>query len=212
MTNEPYNQLTCQALSLHKSQVTLHSPTPPPRHLFPRHPTLHPPQRTHSPKKSQAISLGQFSTQLTNVAIPTMRFQYLKGLHGNCMQHCWGTTARGDKEPQTEGISTPEGVSRPDGAHDPNKQPHHHQKQRPSGGAAPVTGPCTRSGALHPIRRGALPTDRVQCPNTQEQTRNCQTEPLPATTSPSTGRQAGIGRMLGGFVTPSTHTAPERTK
>ena len=29
-------------------------------------------------------------------------------------------------------------------------------------------GRCTRSGALHPIRRGALPTDRVQRPNTQE--------------------------------------------
>ena len=27
-------------------------------------------------------------------------------------------------------------------------------------------------GALHPNRRGALPTDRVQRPNTQEQTRN----------------------------------------
>ena len=209
MTNEPYNQLTCQAISPHESQVTLHShphpPTPTPTPV-----PLH--NKPTPPKKSQAISLGQFSTQLTNVAIPTMRFQYLKGLHGNCMQHCWGTTARGDKEPQTEGISTPEGVSRPDGAHDPNKQPHHHQKQRPSGDAAPVTGPCTRSGALHPIRRGALPTDRVQCPKTQEQTRNCQTEPLPATTSLSTGRQAGIGRVLGGFVTPSTHTAPERIK
>ena len=38
--------------------------------------------------------------------------------------------------------------------------------------AAPVTGRCTRYGALHPIRRGALPTDRVQRPESQEQTRN----------------------------------------
>ena len=38
--------------------------------------------------------------------------------------------------------------------------------------AAPVTGRCTRYGAQHPIRRGALPTDRVQRPESQEQTRN----------------------------------------
>ena len=33
-------------------------------------------------------------------------------------------------------------------------------------------GRCTRYGALHPIRRGALPTDRVQRTQSQEQTRN----------------------------------------
>ena len=33
-------------------------------------------------------------------------------------------------------------------------------------------GRCTRYGPLHPIRRGALPTDRVQRPESQEQTRN----------------------------------------
>ena len=55
MTNEPYNQLTCQALSPHKSQVTLHPhPHTPPRHLCPRHPILHPPQRTHSPSLNLA--------------------------------------------------------------------------------------------------------------------------------------------------------------
>jgi len=31
---------------------------------------------------------------------------------------------------------------------------------------------CTRYEPLHPIRRGALPTDRVQRPQSQEQTRN----------------------------------------
>ena len=35
MTNEPYNQPTCQALSPHKSQVTLHSPTPAPTPSLP---------------------------------------------------------------------------------------------------------------------------------------------------------------------------------
>ena len=38
--------------------------------------------------------------------------------------------------------------------------------------AAPVTGHDTRYGARHPIRRGALPTDRVQRTQPQEQTRN----------------------------------------
>ena len=42
----------------------------------------------------------------------------------------------------------------------------------PIRGTAPVTRRCTRYVALHPNRRGALPTDRVQRPNTQEQTRN----------------------------------------
>ena len=42
----------------------------------------------------------------------------------------------------------------------------------PIRGAAPVMGRCTRYVAVHPNRRGALPTDRVQCPNAQEQTRN----------------------------------------
>ena len=54
----------------------------------------------------------------------------------------------------------------------------------PIRGTTPDKGHCTRYGALHPNRRGALPTDRVQRPNTQEQTRNWHTEPLTATTSP----------------------------
>ena len=51
----------------------------------------------------------------------------------------------------------------------------------PLRGAAPVTWRRTRYVAVHPNRRGALPTDRVHCPNTQEQTRNWHTEPLTAT-------------------------------
>ena len=47
--------------------------------------------------------------------------------------------------------------------------PGNHHKH---GGAAPDKGHCTRYVAVHPNRRGALPTDRVQRPNTQEQTRN----------------------------------------
>ena len=39
-------------------------------------------------------------------------------------------------------------------------------------GAAPVMWRCTRYVALHPNRRGVMPTDRVQRPQSQEQTRN----------------------------------------
>ena len=41
----------------------------------------------------------------------------------------------------------------------------------PSRATTPVKGRCTRYGARHPIRRGALPTDRVQHTQSQEQTR-----------------------------------------
>ena len=60
--------------------------------------------------------------------------------------------------------------------HNPGNH-HNCQKYR---GTTPDQGRCTRYGALHPNRRGALPTDRVQRPNTQEQTRNWHTEPLTA--------------------------------
>jgi len=51
----------------------------------------------------------------------------------------------------------------------------------PLRGGAPVMWRCTRYVAVHPNRRGALPTDRVHCPKKQEQTRNWHTEPLTAT-------------------------------
>lgn len=126
-------------------------------------------------------------------------------------QHGYTTrTARAEARPEDSGISSGRlratrgcrvsRAARHKGTHDPDKQPHHHQKQRQSGGAAPVTGPCTRSGALHPIRRGALPTDQVQHPNAQEQTRNWQTEPLLAHIQPEHrtpgGRRAAIVRPV----------------
>ena len=43
------------------------------------------------PLKSHIIHLGQFLTPPTNVTIPTTPFKYLKGLHGNCVRHCWET-------------------------------------------------------------------------------------------------------------------------
>ena len=66
-------------------------------------------------------------------------------------------------------------------------------------GGAPVTWRCTRYVAVHPNRRGALPTDRVQRPNKQEQTRNWHTEPLTATPL-----HAHLGPTGGGMGTPPT--------
>ena len=50
---------------------------------------------------------------------------------------------------------------------------------------APVTGRCTRYGARHPIRRGALPTDRVQRSESQEQTRNLRDDRRHAANTPA---------------------------
>ena len=64
---------------------------------------------------------------------------------------------------------------------------------------APVTCRCTRYVAVHPNRRGALPTDRVHCPNIQEKTRNWHTEPL--TAAPL---HAQLGPTSGRMSTPPT--------
>ena len=69
----------------------------------------------------------------------------------------------------------------------------------PIRGTAPVTWRCTRYVAVHPNRRGALPTDRVQCPNKQEQTRNWHTEP--PTAAPL---HAQLGPTVGRMGTPPT--------
>ena len=59
----------------------------------------------------------------------------------------------------------------------PIKRLHH-------AGTAPVAGRYTLYGALHPIRTGALPTDRVQHPRAQAQSRT-----KPPRTQTSTQRQ-----------------------
>ena len=72
----------------------------------------------------------------------------------------------------------------------------------PIRGAAPDKGHCTRYVAVHPNRRGALPTDRVQCPKTQEKTRNWHTEPL--TAAPLHARLGPTGGRTGTPPTPPT--------
>ena len=79
------------------------------------------------------------------------------------------------------------------------EDPHNPDSHHKHGGTAPVTWRCTRYVAVHPNRRGALPTDRVQCPNKQEQTRNWHTEPL--TAAPL---HAQLGPTSGRMSTPPT--------
>ena len=79
----------------------------------------------------------------------------------------------------------------------------------PIRGAAPVMWHCTRYVAVHPNRRGALPTDRVQCPNTQEQTRNWHTEPL--TAAPLHAQLGPTGSRMGTPPTPPPAPRPTPT-
>ena len=79
-------------------------------------------------------------------------------------QHGYTTrTARAEARPEDSGISSRQlqatrgcqvsRATRHEGTRDPDKQPHHHQKQRQSGGR------CTRYGTMHPIR-GAAPVQK----------------------------------------------------
>ena len=76
----------------------------------------------------------------------------------------------------------------------------------PLRGAAPVTWRCTRYAAVHPNRRGALPTDRVQRPNAQEKTRNWHTEPL--TAAPLHAQLGPTGGRMGTPPTPPPALQP----
>ena len=98
------------------------------------------------------------------------------------------TQAQQTEDPQAE--DTPSG-----------RQLKHRRPPQPRQPPQPpqARGRCTRYVAVHPNRRGALPTDRVQCPNKQEQTRNWHTEPLTATPL-----HAHLGPTGGRMGTPPT--------
>ena len=109
------------------------------------------------------------------------------------------TQAQQTEDPQAEDNPSPEDNPSSEDAHIPG---NHHNRHK-HGGAAPDMGHCTRYVAVHPNRRGALPTDRVQRPNAQEQTRNWHTEPL--TASPL---HAQLGPTGGRMGTPPTLPTP----
>ena len=79
----------------------------------------------------------------------------------------------------------------------------------PIRGTAPVTWRCTRYVAVHPNRRGVMPTDRVQRPNKQEQTRNWHTEPL--TAAPLHAQLDPTGGRMGTPPTPPPALRPTPT-
>jgi len=68
----------------------------------------------HASQKSHVISLGQFLISPTNVAIPTMPIQRLKGLHGNYVRHFWGTMPRSGRSRQPK-ARPPRASRRPPG-------------------------------------------------------------------------------------------------
>ena len=76
----------------------------------------------------------------------------------------------------------------------------------PLRGATPVTARDTRYGARHPIRRGALPTDRVQRTQSQEQTRNLQDDRRHAQ-GPESSHSRGLNSAA---AQPTLHVAPSR--
>ena len=106
------------------------------------------------------------------------------------------------KTPQARKTTQAEDNSSTEDPHNPDSRHNRHKH----GGAAPVTWRCTRYVAVHPNRRGALPTDRVQCPNIQEQTRNWHTEPLAAT--PLHAHLGPTGGRTGTPPTPSPALRP----
>ena len=80
----------------------------------PRHPdATRPPPFTTPPQKSHAIRLLTHSTKPRNAAIPTIRFQHLKGLHGNCMRHFSATTPNGAHTRQHDNATTRQRSSAP---------------------------------------------------------------------------------------------------
>ena len=83
-----------------------------------------------------------------------------------------------------------------------SEDPHNPHNPHKHGGTAPDKGHCTRYAAAHPNRRGALPTVRMQRPNTQEQTRNWHTEPL--TAAPLHAQLGPTGGRMGTPPTPPT--------
>ena len=130
----------------------------------------------------------------TNRGISTIRFQHAKYNHGNYVRRYWGTSPIGSRRTKPP-ISTPDAGVTGAGWTGGREQASRRGAERseiarsrgrtglatpkttrrplhPLRAATPVTDRCTRYGARHPIRRGALPTDRVQRTQSQEQTRN----------------------------------------
>ena len=85
--------------------------------------------------------------------------------------------AQKTEDPQARNTTQAEDNSSTEDPRNPDSRHNRHKH----GGTALVTWRCTRYVAVHPNRRGVMPTVRVQRPNKQEQTRNWHTEPLTAT-------------------------------
>ena len=112
------------------------------------------------------------------------------------MRRCWGTTP----------ISGEVGLT---------------ARLHPLRRAAPVTSRCTRYEAQHPIRRGALPTDRVQHPSHKNKRGSCETRTWVRCRWVAAGpgrasrrraeRSSQRGRLAGGPPPTGTPSSPAHT-
>ena len=139
------------------------------------------------------------------IHVGELRATFLRNHNMRCHKDPSGRQPK-QKTPTSPATTTGPGstslVQQAEDAHIPG---NHHKH----GGAAPDKGHCTRYVAVHPNRRGALPTDRVHCPNTQEQTRNWHTEPLTAT--PLHAQLGPTGGRMGTPPTPPPALRPTPT-
>ena len=157
----------------------------------------------------------------TNRGISTIRFQHAKYNHGNYVRNYWGTIPIGSRRTKPP-ISTPDagvtGAGWTGGHGQASRRGAERSeiaKSRGRAGLATVEttrrpqqreGRCTRYGARHPIRRGALPTDRVQRTQSQEQTRNLRDDRRHAQ-GPESSRSRGLSSAA---AQPTLHVAPSR--
>ena len=148
------------------------------------------------PQKSHAIPPSQFSTPPRNVAIPTTPLKCLKGLHGNCMRHCWETMPAMLVMP---GSTSARHLAAP--THHPEHSP---PQQRSPPHTVPPNAAHPRNAAPHahcPPRARCPPQERstprtLPVPRTQHPThtaRPTHTERAPASSHGDRGR--GRGRL-----------------
>ena len=134
------------------------------------------------------------------IHVGELRATFLRNHNMKCHE-----VPQAEDSPSSEDNSSTEDPHNP---HNPDNR-HKHGALHSLRGAAPVMWQCTRYVAVHPNRRGALPTDRVHCPNTQEQTRNWHTEPL--TAAPLHAHLGPTGGRMGTPPTPPPALRPTPT-
>ena len=194
MTNEPYNQVACQAVSPHKSQVTLHSPTPAPTPSLPAPSTTNPlPQKVAGNFPWSVFNTAHKRCNSNDAISILERFTW--ELHATLLGN---HSARRQRTPNRRDLN-------------PRRRlkarwcPRPEQTATPPPEATPERGRCTRYGTMHPIRgttpdqkrciaygSGAVPQDtrtNAELPNRATPRHNQPEHRTPG------GHWAGVGRL-----------------